>query len=328
MIRIGIICPSEIAFRRFMPALVQIKDFKFIGLSFNKNRVKAQKFIDLYGGKIFGGYDEIISSNEIDAIYIPLPPALHYLWAKKALEHGKHVLLEKPATLSVSDTQNLVEAADVKGLALHENYMFVYHKQMKEISEIIKSGEIGEARLYRIFFGFPRRPLEDFRYNKELGGGALYDCGGYTLKCARIMLGDSAQVLAATSNYVDGFEVDLYGTATLQNRNGDTAHISFGMDHDYRCELDVWASNGSLYTNRIMTAPVDFVPEVVIKKGADIEVRKLSPDDTFLKSILRFSDCIADANARKENYQIILEQGRLVSDFQKHSKIYCGAEEL
>ena len=96
IMRLGIICPSEIAIRRFMPALVQIKEFEFVGIGVNspeerygsnlpekdiiqpmldREHEKAHMFTDKYGGKIFESYEEIISSDELEAIYIPLPPA-------------------------------------------------------------------------------------------------------------------------------------------------------------------------------------------------------------------------------------------------------------
>ena len=166
--RIGIMCPSEIAFRRFMPALTQVKDMRFIGIAVNtpderygkelpdrevinsmlaQEKQKAQKFIDAYGGKLFGSYDEIISSKEIDALYVPLPPGLHFKWAKRALMAGKHVLVEKPSTINASDTMRLTEIAREKGLAIHENYMFSFHAQLDAVDNIIRSGELGSIRL-------------------------------------------------------------------------------------------------------------------------------------------------------------------------------------
>lgn len=201
MIKIGIICPSEIAFRRFMPALQQAKEkiqFAAIGIASPeewfgdltnisqeqieeqqvRERAKAQTFIDQYGGEVVIGYGNLVSSDLIDAAYIPLPPALHHKWAKKALEAGKHVFVEKPSTTSLTDTEDLISLASKKGLAFHENYMFIYHSQLEEINDVVKRGEIGDVRIYRITFGFPLRQLNDFRYNKALGGGALLDAGG------------------------------------------------------------------------------------------------------------------------------------------------------
>ena len=112
-ISLGIICPSEIAFRRFLPACKKISNIEFKGIGVHstiekfgeknvseteikevifKQYSKAEEIVKNYGGRIFNSYEEIVTSPDIDAVYIPLPPALHYKWAKLALENNKHVL--------------------------------------------------------------------------------------------------------------------------------------------------------------------------------------------------------------------------------------------
>lgn len=333
MKRIGIICPSEIAFRRFLPALKEAACFEYAGVAIAnkeefvgateevlaKERAKAQTFVDNYGGKIYEGYRNLIESNDIDAVYLPLPPGLHYQWAKVALNDGKHILVEKPCTTALVNTQDLMQEAGNKQLAVHENYMFAFHDQLKAINDIVASGEIGDVRLYRVSFGFPMRAQNDFRYNKALGGGALLDCGGYTFKCASLLLGPTAKMKYAQSNNIDGFSVDMYGSAALVNDKGVTAQVAFGMDHNYKCELEVWGSKGTLYTNRILTAPAGLVPEVTIRKGNDEEKRNLPADDAFKKSILHFNKCIEDNATREENYETLLRQAKLVDSFKELS---------
>ena len=336
MLKIGIICPSEIAFRRFMPALEKIEGIEFIGLgvptiderfgkelpdeatvskNLQEKRDKAQTYIDQFGGKIFEGYSTIASSPEIDALYIPLPPALHFKWAKFALENSKHVLVEKPSTISASDSAELVKIARSKGLALHENYMFQFHDQLKVIKETVESGEIGDVRLYRLAFGFPKRAAGDFRYVKALGGGSLLDAGSYTVKYATMLLGETAKITYSQLNYTDEYDVDLFGSAAMVNEQEVVAQLAFGMDNNYKNELEVWGSKGTLYSGRVLTAPEEFIPNMIIRKGNDKEVRELPADDTFGKSIRYFLDCISDEDIRNESYQAIIKQAELVSNF-------------
>lgn len=334
MIKIGIICPSEIAFRRFLPSLKKAKDFEYVGVAIaNKEefagatdavlaneRAKAQLFVDNYGGKIFEGYAELISSAEIDAVYLPLPPALHFKWAKLALQNGKHVFLEKPSTCYLKDTEELIALASEKSLALHENYMFVFHKQITELNEIVAKGDqIGKPRLYRIAFGFPRRSLTDFRYNKKLGGGALLDAGGYTMKYAGLLLGETAKVTTAQVNYDPDFEVEIFGTATMVNDEGMTAQLAFGMDNDYHCDIEVWGSKGTLTSGRILTAPVGCVPDYTVKQNQEYNKYYFSEDDAFLKSINRFGVCIENAGVRKDNYEVLRRQSTLLQQFREIS---------
>ena len=330
-VRIGIICPSEIAFRRFMPAIQKLDCAEYIGVAhasakewFGDNepnealllseKEKAENFRNEYGGKVFDSYEDLLNSTEVDAIYLPLPPALHYRWAKEALRNGKHIFLEKPSTTSFADTSDLVNIAKEKNLAVHENYMFAFHKQISEIQDIINSGKLGNVRFYRIAFGFPQRSKNDFRYNKALGGGALLDCGGYTVKLATMLLGETAKTVYSKLNYTDGFDVDIFGSAAMINDSGTTAQLSFGMDNSYMCELEVWGSKGFLRTGRILTAPDGFEPTADITIGNETETVKLSADDTFGKSIEHFCRCVKDEKTREDNYKSILKQAKLVHE--------------
>lgn len=338
--KIGILCPSEIAFRRFLPALQKCEDYQYIGVAvadveewfgrtpeevgkdkyepvLAKEREKAETFEKQYGGKIFSSYRELIQSDETEAVYIPLPPALHYKWAKLALECGKHVLVEKPSTTDAGHTAELVEIAKKNGLALHENYMFAFHDQLKAINNIVEQGILGDVRLYRINFGFPRRAKNDFRYVKALGGGALLDCGGYTLKYASMLLGSTARIAYSHLNYTDEFDVDLYGSAAMINDQGVTVQISFGMDNSYKCELEIWGSEGCLTTGRILTAPAGFVPNYKIVKGQEVITENLPADDTFYKSLQHFKKCIENQETRIDTYQTIQRQADLVEEFIK-----------
>ena len=335
MIRIGIICPSEIAERRFLPALKTLNKFHFAGVAIanlsewqdatpdmlSNELGKAQRICEKFGGKVFDSYQNIIDSPDIDAIYLPLPPALHYIWAKKALMAGKHVLIEKPATIKLAETVELIKIAKEKELVMHENYMFVYHHQLESITEIVKSGKIGDVRLYRLAFGFPRRLPNDFRYNKKLGGGALLDAGVYSLKYASMLLGKSAKLAYAQANYIDDFDVDISGSAALVNNEGTVVQIGFGMDNSYKCDLEVWGSKGSLFTGRVITAPVGFSPELIIKTANNVETINLPADDSFSKSINCFYQCINNDKMRIEHYNEIFYHANLVQDFMIKSNM-------
>lgn len=338
--KVGVICPSEIAFRRFLPSLKRVGEFEFAGVAIaspeewagegnvtettltiiEKERAKAQTFIGAYGGKIYEGYQALIDSPEIDVVYLPLPPALHFKWAKNVLEAGKHAYVEKPFTTSLKDTQALLGIARKKGLVVHENYMFIFHKQLQAVNNIIASGEIGKVRQYRISFGFPRRAANDFRYNKALGGGALLDAGGYCMKYASWLLGDTARLVCSNACYEPEWEVDIFGSATMVNDEGVICQLSFGMDCDYKCDLEAWGSTGTLTTGRILTAPDGLEPDVVIKHNQDYETRKLPADNAFERSIRHFYKCIIDAKTRAANYIVIERQSSFVEQFNSLSK--------
>lgn len=338
--KIGIICPSEIAIRRFLPALQKTDKIEYVGVAYasfqewfngtqecekkisvrtsiQQEAIKAEKIQQAFGGKVFCGYRNMIESDEVDAVYIPLPPALHFIWAKAALENHLHVFVEKPSTVSLKDTAELVRIAEKNSLALYENYMFVLHSQLQEVADAVKNGEIGSVRLYRIDFGFPYRGADDFRYKKELGGGALLDCGGYALKYANILLGGKAKVVQADVSYENEQNVEIFGSGVLKNREGVNVQIAFGMDNEYRCNIDIWGSRGTLFSSRILTAPDGFVPSYTITKDGKTKVKQMYSDDAFQKSIQKFMDCIEYEEERKNSYREMLRQQFLVEEFAR-----------
>lgn len=329
-VRIGVLCPSEIAFRRFMPALKQMDDFEYIGLAaateqefsgINSNKVKlselekVKNFVSVHGGKIFEGYESLIRSDEIDAVYLPLPPALHYKWGKKVLENGKHLLMEKPFTTSLAETQELLFLAKKNGLAVHENYMFLYHNQLAKIKELVADGMLGELRLIRAAFGFPKRSKDDFRYKRALGGGALLDCGGYPVRLALEFLGEAVQVIQSQLIQPKEYEVDLYGNAVLKNKDGLCAQISFGMDNAYQCQLEIWGSKMTLIAPRIFTAGADVEVTLHLKSSTDEKSLTLGIDDQFLHSIERFYTSIKNME-RTEMMDKIKQEAVLMDQIQ------------
>ncbi len=318
--KLGILGTSDIALRRFLPALQKQKYFEYAGVATRDiNSVKAEVFKQQFGGDVYASYAELLADENIDAVYIPLPPALHYEWAKKALLARKHVLLEKPFCSNIKDTEELLNLAEHQHLAVHENYMFLYHRQLTEIKKMLTDGELGEIRLIRMAFGFPKRGEADFRYNKELGGGALLDCGGYPVRLALELLGDSAEVVQASLIQPLGYEVDLYGSAVLQNESGVTVQIAFGMDNAYKCELEIWGSQFTLTAPRIFTAGVDYMPGLIMKSSSDEKKIWLEADDQFLHSIERFTDKIGDTSTTDNDS--ILRQAQLVAEIREKGQV-------
>lgn len=340
MIRIGILGAADIAKRRFLPALSNLKDeYEFSGVASATNEEryaplksigaeneykevlqdarmnKVKALADDFGGRVYESYEELLRDESVDAVYIPLPPALHFYWGKRALEAGKHVFMEKPFTVSYELTRQLVSLAEEKGLALAENYGFTYNDQIKVMEDIMSDEQkFGQLRLIRSYFGFPKRADSDFRYNKALGGGALLDCGGYTLKLARYFLGDDFKVLAATKSQMPGHDVDGWGSAMLEGRNGVTAQLSFGMDNQYKCDAEFWGSVATVESPRVFTPPPSFVPKLSFTTKDGTEYIETECGDAFFYAQRVFAACVNDTVVRDSEYWEILNQAKVLDE--------------
>ena len=180
LIKIGILGCANIAKRYVIPSIMELSDyFTIIGIA-SRTKEKAYHFSNKFNIDTFVGYETLLENKNIDAVYIPLPNALHAEWIEKAFDKNLHVLVEKSLATTFHDVKRLNEIALEKNLVLVENFQFRFHKQLSAIKNFLKKGVIGELRSVRSSFGFPPFPDEDnIRYKIELGGGALLDAGAY-----------------------------------------------------------------------------------------------------------------------------------------------------
>lgn len=328
MFKIGVIGTADIAKRKMIPAMMKASGVEYAGVAiaareeweqeyfekdyaelYAKKQIKGQEFVNLFGGKLYESYRSLILDESVDAVYIPLPPALHYRWAKEALEHHKHVLCEKPMTTNAEDTRELIGMAKQQNLVLWENYAFLFHSQFQAIREMVEQKQVGDVRLISACFGFPFRGAGDFRYDAKMGGGALLDCGGYTIKAATELMGNEVEVKASSLTASEKFGVDICGNITLQDENGRVAQLAFGMDNAYRCQLSVWGQKGEIMANRIFTAPEEYEAQVTV--SGEFAAEKKFADNQFYHSLQRFVDC-ARNGVPETHYRKLLQQAELI----------------
>jgi predicted dehydrogenase len=317
-IRIGILGTSNIAKKAIIPNLLALPTmFDLVGIA-SRDKSKLNTYIHDLNTKAFQGYDAIISKELIDALYIPLPNALHFEYVQKALNNGLHVLVEKSLACSFQEVSKLVSLAQAKNLVLMENFQFRFHSQLTFLLEQLQSEKLGAIREVRAFFGFPPFPdVDNIRYKKALGGGALLDAGAYTTKIAQIILGSDLQVEAASLNSINQEGVDIWGTAYLkQKETGITAALAFGFDHYYQCGIEIWCSKGRLFTNRLFTAPANYKPVFEIETNQNKQVVELDADNHFEKMLTYFYQCTESVELRNIENKQNLDQARLLESIK------------
>lgn len=319
-IKIGILGTANIAAKSVIPTLKNLADyFEIVGVA-GRDMSRTAAFCNPLGLKAYEAYEYLLQEENLDAVYIPLPNALHYEWVMKALDKGLHVMCEKSLGCNYEETLKMNAKAKENKLLLMEHFQFRFHSQLQYIQNLISNGTIGEIRCVRSSFGLPPFPdANNIRYQKELGGGALLDTGAYPLKISQIFLGNNLSVKAATLNTPAEKQVDIWGGAYLQQQNGNIfAEIAFGFDNLYQCNVEIWGSKGKIYTNRIFTSPANHTPEIVLElqNGYNIEQEqiKLPPDDHFKNIWSYFYDTIINQSGFETEYAQNINQARLIDE--------------
>ena len=190
--------------------------------------------------KAYGSYEELLADPEVDAVYIGLPNGLHVEWAIKALEAGKHVLVEKPFSPRASEVERAFAVAERHGLVLSEGFMWRHTPQTKRLVELL--AEIGEVRLVRASFSFPLDRSGDVRWDPALEGGSLMDVGTYCVSAARLICGEPSEI----AGFGIGDGVDSRFAGVLRFPGGALATFDCGFDLPSRDELEVIGSTGTL----------------------------------------------------------------------------------
>ncbi|MFJ9775893.1 Gfo/Idh/MocA family protein [Kitasatospora sp. NPDC101157] len=290
---LGVIGCASIAWRRTLPAAVAEPLVRLVAVA-SREPDKAHRFAEHFGCRAVHGYEHLLADDAIDAVYIPLPAALHAHWIEAALRAGKHVLAEKPLATDADTAERLVALARSRGLLLVENYMFTHHGQHEQVRKLLADGAIGELRAFSAAFTIPRLPPEDIRNRSELGGGALLDVAGYPIRAAELFLGDDLHVTGAVLRHDPGTTLDTTGAALLRTPDGRTAQLTFGIDNAYRCSYELWGSSGRITLDRAFTPPPDHRPVARLELPDRVEEHPLAADDQFARVVGAFARAALD----------------------------------
>lgn len=203
---------------RFIPAVMRTSNSEFYALA-SRSDAKLKECEDTYNcSKLYRSYDELLEDDEVDAVYIPLPNNMHKEWTIKAARKGKHVLCEKPLALDAYETEEMIRECEKNNVKLMEAFMYRYSDRIKKVKELLQSGAIGEIKHISTTFGFFRKRENDYRMQRELGGGALYDVGSYLANFTGLITEDLPVSISAEHIMENG--VDTAFSAVMRYENG------------------------------------------------------------------------------------------------------------
>ncbi|WP_158058495.1 Gfo/Idh/MocA family protein [Halorussus halophilus] len=257
----------------------------------SRDRTKAETFADEFGiANAYGSYEALLADDDLDAVYNPLPNALHAEWTKRAADAGLHVLCEKPLASDAKEAREVSEYCAEQGVTLMEAFMYRYHPRTERAAEVVRE-ELGDVRSVKSSFQFPLDDPEDVRLNPDLAGGSLMDVGCYAVSAARLFLGEPRRAYATTHDAGD-YGVDTKLAGVLEYDDGRTAQVSCGFETSdtqyYRVETeDGW-----------LEAPSAFVPRD--DSGGTIEyevdgrhvIEEFDSTDQYRLEVEHFADCV------------------------------------
>jgi predicted dehydrogenase len=265
----GVLGAASIAVRKVIPGM-QAGEWSEIVAIASRDLDKGQKAAEKLGiPKTYGSYEELLADPEIDAVYIPLPNHLHVPWAIKAAEAGKHVLCEKPLSLSVAEAKTLLAVRDRTGVKIGEAFMVKTHPQWQHTRELIRSGRIGDLKAITGAFSYFNRDAANVRNVVEWGGGGLMDIGCYPIVTSRFIFSDEPVRVSGLIERDPEFETDRLASAILDFPSGQATFVCSTQMVPYQ-RMQFLGTKGRIEVEIPFNAPPDRPTRIFIDDGKDV----------------------------------------------------------
>lgn len=235
-IKWGIIGLGNIA-NQFATDLQLLQDAELVAVA-SRNKDNANAFAQKYNcPKAYDSYDALFADKNVDIIYIATPHNSHAELSIKALENGKHVLCEKPIALSYNDAVRMIEASKKHNKFFMEAFWTRFIPSVQDALAKVKNGEIGAVKYLKADFNFIGNETPGSRlFDKQSGGGALFDVGVYPLFLSYIMCGIPKEIFAKSIFYENG--IDLQTSIILQYESAQaTLHTSIVSESDMKAVI-------------------------------------------------------------------------------------------
>ncbi len=245
--------------------------------------------------RALGSYDELLASDEIDAVYNPLPNSMHAEWSIRALEAGKHVLCEKPMASNARQVEAMIAASEKNGVKLMEGFMYRFHPQIARVRQMIEEGAIGEIKILRATFGFFLTDPSNIRLSNELHGGGLMDVGCYCVNALRLFaqaepISVEAKILWAATG------VDESLVATLEFPNRVLGTLDCGLSFDKHQWIGISGTKGHLG----LTHPFNLGEEpatILYDHAGKSETIQVAATNHYCHMLEHFADAVLNQRA-------------------------------
>jgi predicted dehydrogenase len=206
----------------------------------------------------FEGYQTMLDSGEVDAVYVSLPNHLHAEWSIRAMEAGCHVLCEKPFAITMEQVDEMIRVSEETGCHLAEAFMYRHHPQTKLVGEMVQSGQLGEITLVRGAFDFnlPQAQRQSDHLNVRLvpewGGGCLWDVGIYPLSFVQYIFGQPPEIVFG-NQWLGDTGVDETFAGQMAYSDGRMAQISASFRTPFHTFIEIIGTEGRLYVPKPFT---------------------------------------------------------------------------
>lgn len=268
-IRWGVFSTASIGVRKVLPAMQKGEFSTVVALASRDLRKAKEAAAQLGIPTAYGSYAELVADPNVDAIYNPLPNQLHVPWTIKAAEAGKHVLCEKPISLTVAEAESLLKVRERTSVKIGEAFMVRSHPQWLRTRALIEQGRIGMLRAVMGSFSYFNVDPENIRNQVESGGGALYDIGCYCIQASRYAFGAEPTRVMGCIDRDPQMHIDRLTSAILEFPEGQAVFICSTQLAPHQ-RLQFFGTTGRIEIEIPFNAPNDRPTRILVDSSGDV----------------------------------------------------------
>jgi predicted dehydrogenase len=265
----GVLGVAAIAVKKVIPAMQKGEWSEITAIASRDLRKAKDAAATLDIAKAYGSYDELLADPEIEAIYNPLPNHLHVPWSIKAAGAGKHVLCEKPISVTVEEAKELLAARDRCGVQIGEAFMVKTHPQWLRVQYLIGSGIVGKLRSIVGAFSYFNCDPQNVRNVAEWGGGGLLDIGCYPITTSRWLFAEEPLRVAGIMERDPEFGIDRLTSAVMEFPSGHSVFTCSTQLVPYQ-RMQFLGTKGRIEIKIPFNAPNDRPCEILVDDGRDV----------------------------------------------------------
>jgi predicted dehydrogenase len=292
--RFGVISTAAIGLDSVVPAIAA-SDHTALAIA-SRDAARAERAAREHGiPRAYGSYEELLADDDLDAVYNPLPNGLHAEWSRRAADHGKHVLCEKPLASDAAEARALFDHCREQGVTLMEAFMYRFHPRTERAVEVVEH-ELGAVQAFDAAFSFHLTDPGDVRLDPDLAGGSLMDVGCYAVNAARLFCGPPERVSAFTRDTRDA-GVDTAVAAVLECDEA-LARVGAGFEQAESQYYRVETTDGWLHADPAFGVEPDERVTLEWRTGGRTVVEEFEPVDHYRLQVEAFADSVADGEPR------------------------------
>jgi predicted dehydrogenase len=265
-VRWGVLSTADIGMSKVTPAIQAASNSEVVAIA-SRDGERARAAADQLGiPDAYGDYESLLATENVDAVYIPLPNDMHAEWVAKAALAGKHILCEKPLAMSEAKAAEMVMVCNEAGVKLQEAFMYRHHPTWLEAVRLVRNEAIGNLVAVQSWFSYFNDDPTNIRNRVENGGGAVMDIGCYNVNLSRLLFDAEPVTIESVVHRDSVMGIDTLTSAILAFPGGGQSSFTCSIRSEGYQRVHIFGTTGRIEIEIPFNIPTELETRIYVTR--------------------------------------------------------------